>query len=162
MNLVQKVRTLVDSIIAAKDPLQVQKDWEMVERLLCRFSLDADEVHAVCKARDAEALDSLVHRVEHPEPAAPRAPGREVTAEEKHSAMRAFRKRLKLARLADESKLGGRQLSGGRKSQIDAIIPPSQFGWDVWRALASDGQLDDMGGGFYRLAEEPLVRPPEP
>jgi len=69
-------------------------------------------------------------------------------------AMKAFRKRLKLQRLDDESRLGGRYVSGGRKSNIDAIQPPNQYPPEVWKALVSEGKLIDTGGGFYRLAEE--------
>ncbi|MAY75388.1 MAG: hypothetical protein CMJ31_11855 [Phycisphaerae bacterium] len=63
--------------------------------------------------------------------------------------MRAFKKRLKLARLNDESKLGGRYTSGGKKSKIDAIEPPTEFGPEVWRALAAEGRLRHTGQGFY-------------
>ena len=69
-------------------------------------------------------------------------------------AMKAFRKRLKLQRLDDESRLGGRYVSSGRESKIDAIQPPNQYPPEVWRELASRGKLVDTGGGFYRLAEE--------
>lgn len=69
-------------------------------------------------------------------------------------AMKAFRKRLKLQRLDDESRLGGRYTSGGRTSQIHAIQPPSQYPIEVWKELAGQGKLVDTGGGFYRLAEE--------
>ncbi len=151
MNLVQKVRSLTDAIIQAKDPMQVQKDWETVERLIGRLSIDAGEAQAVCKARDADALDALVAMAENPEPPPASEPMREIGNDEKQSAMKAFRKRLKLARLADESKLGGQNLTSGRESQIDAIMPPSQFPRDVWHALAKDGQLLDVGQGFYQL-----------
>ena len=151
MNLVQKVRSLTDAIIEAKDPLQVQKDWETVDRLLGRLAVEADEAHAVCKARDSDALDALVSQVENPTPMKSREPDREIGDDEKLSAMKAFRKRLKLARLSDESKLGSNKLTGGRKSQIDAIIPPTKFAPEVWRALAKDGQLEDVTQGFYQL-----------
>lgn len=153
MDLMQKVRQLTDSIIEAKDPLKVQEDWDVLARLLGRLPVDATTADAICRSRDAEALDAMITELEHPEPVAPPEPGREVSKDEKVSAMRAFRKRLKLARLADESKLGGHKLSGGRKSNIDAIMPPSQFPREVWKSLAADGQLEDVGQGFYQLKE---------
>ncbi len=67
--------------------------------------------------------------------------------------MRAYTKRLKLARLADESRLGNRYTTGGRKSAIDAIIPPEEFPPEVWKALALAGKLRDTGGGFYAPVE---------
>ncbi len=70
------------------------------------------------------------------------------------SAMRAFRKRIKLARLSDESTLGGRQLTSGKKSGIDAMMPPREFPAAVWIALAEAGRLKHVGEGFYSLPEE--------
>jgi hypothetical protein len=69
-------------------------------------------------------------------------------------AMKAFRKRLKLTRLDDESKLGGRYLSGGRHSKVDAIQPPNQYPASVWKELVRQGRLVDSGVGFYRLSED--------
>jgi len=68
--------------------------------------------------------------------------------------MKAFKKRLKLGRLADESRLGGRYTSGGRTSKIDAIEPPREFEPGVWKALAAEGKLRDFGRGFYGLMGE--------
>ena len=68
--------------------------------------------------------------------------------------MHAFRKRLKLARLNDESKLGGRYTSGGKRSGIDAVQPPGEYPDRVWKALVQAGRLVDAGGGFYADAED--------
>jgi hypothetical protein len=72
--------------------------------------------------------------------------------EELKRALTAFKKRLKLTRLDQESKLGGgRPVTSGRKSDIAGIIPPNQFPRAVWKELAARKQLKDMGGGFYTL-----------
>ncbi len=68
-------------------------------------------------------------------------------------AMKAFRKRLKLTRLDEESKLGGRYVSSGRQSSIVAIMPPHQYPDEVWQALVAQGKLKDAGNGFYELVE---------
>jgi len=81
-------------------------------------------------------------------------PADEVTKDQKKQAMRAFRKRIKLLRLEDESKLGRSPLSSGRASGIDAIQPPRQYRLAVWEALVKDGRLKPAGPGFYQLAEE--------
>ncbi|TVQ63864.1 MAG: hypothetical protein EA378_00685 [Phycisphaerales bacterium] len=77
--------------------------------------------------------------------------------------MRAFRKRLKLGRLAEESKLGGRYTSGGKKSSIDAIVPPNDYPPELWKALAHDGKLINTGHGMYALPSgDPANRPQHP
>ena len=69
------------------------------------------------------------------------------------SAMKAFRKRLKLTRLDDESGLGGRALTGGEQSGIAGIRPPDKFPHDVWEELARQGRLKSLGSGLYGLNE---------
>jgi hypothetical protein len=68
-------------------------------------------------------------------------------------AMKAFRKRLKLTRLDEESKLGNRAMTGGRKSAIVAIIPPREFPQSIWDELTRQGKLKTSGGGFYELGD---------
>src|SRR5206468_2903953 len=63
------------------------------------------------------------------------------SAEELKKALKAFKKRLKLTRLADESKLGGGPMSSGRLSGIVAISPPNQFPPAVWEELVRQGKL---------------------
>lgn len=155
MNAVQKLRSMVGEIRNAKNPAQRHAAWELVMRLLSRMPVDAAEIHAICSKEDIIAFDALVTRIENPAPAKPAEPDT-ISPELKHqmdSALRAFRKRLKFMRLDDESRLGSRQMTGGRKSEIDAIIPPNEFPHEVWAALAKTGQLKDTGGGFYELPE---------
>jgi hypothetical protein len=67
-------------------------------------------------------------------------------------ALHAFKKRLKLTKLDQESSLGaGRPMTSGKKSNIAGIIPPNQFPAALWRELANRKLLKDMGGGFYSL-----------
>ena len=68
-------------------------------------------------------------------------------------AMKAFRKRLKLTKLNEESKLGRNPLTSGKKSQVVAIMPPRQYPDTVWQELTRQGRLKDTGGGFYELVE---------
>lgn len=70
-------------------------------------------------------------------------------------AMKAFKKRLKLTRLDEESTLGGGPLSGGRGSGIVAIQPPSQYPREVWEKLVEQGRLRRAGAGLYELTEDP-------
>ena len=73
--------------------------------------------------------------------------------EELRLAMKAFRKRLKLMRLDDESRMGYGPTSSGQKSGIVAITPPNQFSKAVWQELAKQGKLKRDRGGLYSLVE---------
>ena len=68
-------------------------------------------------------------------------------------AMKAFRKRLKLTRLDDESSNTRGVLSGGKVSGVVAIRPPSQFPQAVWDELVRQGRLIESGSQ-YQLPEE--------
>lgn len=76
------------------------------------------------------------------------------TKEELKAALKAFKKRLKLTRLDDESRLGGGHLSKGGSSGIVAITPPNQFPLAVWEELIKQGKMKYAGDGTYRLVEE--------
>lgn len=79
----------------------------------------------------------------------PEPPGKE----ELRLAMKAFRKRLKLTRLDDESRLGYGPMSSGQESGVVAIRPPDQFPKAVWQELANQGKLKRDAGGLYSLVE---------
>ena len=68
-------------------------------------------------------------------------------------AMKAFRKRLKLMKLDDESRLGHGPMSGGGRSGVVAITPPNQFPKDVWEELVEQGKLRRAGRGIYELID---------
>ena len=71
--------------------------------------------------------------------------------EELRLAMKAFRKRLKLTRLDDESGMGYGPMSTGQQSGIVAITPPDQFSKAVWQELAKQGKIKHDEGGLYSL-----------
>jgi hypothetical protein len=75
-----------------------------------------------------------------------------IDAETLKAAYTAFKKRFKLTKLDDESRLGGgRPTSTGRKSDLAGIVPPNQFPREVWQELARQGRIRDMGGGFFAM-----------
>lgn len=159
MNALQKIRQLVDDIASA-DTFDLKKDeWALVGRLLSRMPADQSEVQKVCKDQNVTGLDDIVRRLENPEEPKPsetmiraKEAAAAVTADEMRHAITAFKKRLKLTRLDDESRIGGRQLTGGRASEIDAIIPPQDIPQHVWDALVEAGRMKHVGDGFYSLA----------
>lgn len=65
-------------------------------------------------------------------------------------ALKAFKKRLKLTQLDNESRLGGSPLTG-RSSRIVAITPPREFPQAVWDELVRQGKLKRAGQGNYEL-----------
>lgn len=82
-------------------------------------------------------------------PAAPAA----IAPETLKSALGAFKKRLKLTRLEEESRLGSKVLTGGRKSATVAIQPPREYPRAVWDELVKEGKLRTYGSGLYELVE---------
>lgn len=73
------------------------------------------------------------------------------SADELKKAMRAFRKRLKLTRLNDESKLGRSPMTSGKQSDVVAIMPPHGFRPAIWETLVAQGKLRHTGRGFYEI-----------
>ena len=78
-----------------------------------------------------------------------------LTKETVKRAMKAFRKRLKITRLDDESKLRGDSLTKGHRSGISAVVPPEQYPRQVWDDLAAMGRLVKLEQGLYEMPETP-------
>ena len=75
------------------------------------------------------------------------------TKQELKAAMKAFRKRLKLTCLDDQSKIGVGPMSSGQQSSIVGITPPKQYPASVWEELARRGRIKYSGNGLYELGE---------
>lgn len=148
MNALQKLRQTVTEIQRATGGASLNEQWALAGRLLSRMSSASGEINRICTAKDAAALDAMVASLETQASGPPTA-APTISEKDLDAAMNAFKKRIKLTRLADESKLGGRQLSGGRKSEIDGIIPPTEYPREVWEALARNGKIKKLGEGFY-------------
>jgi hypothetical protein len=73
------------------------------------------------------------------------------TEEERKRAYKAFKKRLKLTRLDDESGLS----MGGKTSRIIGIKPPTGHPPEVWEELVAEGKLRREGGGTYSMTQGP-------
>ena len=69
-------------------------------------------------------------------------------------AMKALRKRLKVTRLDDESRLGGDAMTKGERSRILAVKPPQQYPPEVWQALEELGRVKHIGQGLYEVVEQ--------
>ena len=80
----------------------------------------------------------------------PSSPSDSPTTDELRKALKAFKKRLKLTRLDDESSLGHGPMSSGRSSGLMAIVPPAQYPKAVWDKLVEQGRLEYVGHGLYQ------------
>ncbi len=69
------------------------------------------------------------------------------TDEELKRAYKAFKKRLKLARLDDESGLS----PGSKRSAIQGITPPTGHPLGIWEELVVAGKLRREGSGTYSM-----------
>jgi hypothetical protein len=73
------------------------------------------------------------------------------TEEERKRAFKAFKKRLKLARLDDAS---GLSRGGSKQSGIAGITPPTGFPLGIWEELVAEGKLKRQGAGTYSMAQD--------
>jgi hypothetical protein len=70
-----------------------------------------------------------------------------------NKALAAFRKRISLAMLDEESKLGRNPLTTGAESGIAGIAPPNEWPKEVWQELSCQGKLRYLGYGLYGLTK---------
>jgi hypothetical protein len=78
-------------------------------------------------------------------------PGGSIAPETLKNAMKAFKKRLKLTALDEDSRLGRGPFSGGRTG-VFAIRPPDKYPQEVWDELCRLGRLR-CSHGLYELPQ---------
>jgi len=71
-----------------------------------------------------------------------------------HRAFKAFKKKLKMQQLEEDSRLGRGPMSGARTTVL-SIQPPTGFGREIWVELAEKQWLKADGGGFYAIGASP-------
>lgn len=79
--------------------------------------------------------------------------GEELSPETLKRAMKAFKKRLKLTALDEDSRLGRGACSKGAQG-VCAIQPPGQYPPAVWEELCRQGRLRRAGHGLYELRQK--------
>jgi hypothetical protein len=146
-------------LVAAGDAATAGPQWGAMHKLLLKAKVDPHAIMRLVGARDGAGLADLVRwlrgeEIAAPEPEAPAV--EEIDIETQRAAMRVFRKRLRLARLDAESRLGGGKLTGGKHHGIDAIVAPREYPMKVWAALVAAGRLRSDGKGFFSLAVDDL------
>jgi hypothetical protein len=152
-----KLQDLLAAIRAYPDPRRASTEWKQAFNLLKKTDAESNHVANVVAMRGVDALAALIDELVaanepasavEPDPDAPGTPD-DLTCK---MALQAFRKRLKLMRLDEESKIDARNpLSKGGQSEISAIVPPKQWPAAVWNELVRRGKLRHTGKGFYEL-----------
>ena len=107
----------------------------------------------------AVVRDAAAQAAPGPEPApveavARAAPPGTFSPELLGKAMGAFKKRLKMNQLDQDSKLGRSPMSPTR-SKVTAITPPREFPRPVWDELFAQGKIRPVGGGMFELVWTP-------
>lgn len=152
MNIIEKIRDTEQKLRAQSDPVKQLERWTLLARLLGRMPVDQAELARITKERDSIGLDVLISKLENPDAfKAKEEPLPEYSQKELNEALRAFRHRLKFKKLDDESKISQRDVTTGKKANIDSIQPPgpSEFDPRIWKALVKEGMLVEEGRGFY-------------
>ncbi len=175
---VTKLATVVSDLYITKSDKEVGRLWSKAKEFLAKTSANPTRVAKLVGEKNLEELARVVNELSNAKPgeatakatdaaaatpagSAPAAaateaapapdPAAAIAPETLKAAMTAFRKRLKLTVLSDESRLSPRVMTGGKKSEIVGIIPPDQWGREVWDELARQGKLKYTGRGFYEL-----------
>jgi len=123
-------------------------DWHTARAALDAADEAEGELLTIVEGRDTAALTALLAAWESGETLRP-VQDRGVLKR----AVKAFRKRLKVARLDEESRIGG-AFSQGLRSGITGVEPPDAYPPDVWKALVRAGRLIDAGHKILELPPE--------
>jgi hypothetical protein len=174
-----KLAEAVSELYLSENSKKVENLWRTVQQALAKTPVDEARAQRIVAQKNVAELAQVVDELSklkpgqvavtkpRPEsaPATPSTPtpapvgaapaaGSENDPLAPHNIKRAydaFKKRIKLSRLDEESRLGRNPLSTGGKSNIVAIQPPREFPRAVWDELVKQGRLKTDGRGFYSL-----------
>lgn len=175
----QKLGELVSDIAVCTDAKKLGDLWQRAHKALQKSPADQLKASRIVAERNIEALAKMVGELSNmkptgapppraampapmpptPPPApAPQAPASsqavEITPEVLTRALAAFKKRLKLTQLEQDSKLGRSPLSSG-KARVTAITPPREFPRAVWDELFAQNKIRPVGSGMFELVWTP-------
>ena len=145
-DVVAKLDELAAAIGGYDDPRRAPAEWKQVYKLLGKTDVPPGRVTAVVGMRNVAGLSEILDRLRAPE-AAP--PGDAPSPEDCKRALRAFRKRLALTVLDEESTLGRSPLTKGASRDAAAIVPPTDWPDAIWQELVRQGKLRCIGHGLY-------------
>jgi len=147
--IVTKLEEVLTAIRGYDDPRRCAGEWKQAYRLLQKTELPSGRVTGVVGMRDVAGLAALIDQLRAPAAAAPDAPSEETCKR----ALHAFRKRLSVTVLDEESKLGRSPLTKGAGDSVAAVVPPREWPESVWEELVRQGKLRYIGHGLYELAK---------
>ena len=152
-NVIDEIAKLANEISAVDEAGSL---WGQLHKLFLKSPVEPDVAAKIIMHKDVEELKQVVGQLQHGEKATVESehsehPLPELSHETKKQAMRTFRKRVKFIKLDRESKLGIGPLTTGKEATFDSVEAPHDYPREVWKVLATEGQLIDDGGGFYRL-----------
>lgn len=175
----QKLGELVSDIAVCTDAKKIGDLWQRAHKALQKSPADQLKASRIVAERNVEALAKMVGELSNMKPTGappPRAavpapapvatpafpaaaaaqPGQtvEITPEVLTRALAAFKKRLKLTQLEQDSKLGRSPLSSG-KARVTAITPPREFPRAVWDELFAQNKIRPVGSGMFELVWTP-------
>ncbi len=163
------------------DPKRSGTQWKILHTTLKKAPCDQMRLARYIAERNVEAMRGLLEEIAKAPPPQPRAQyggsmaatgeagsqrpasqpmimvrAEKPTPQQLKTALAAFKKRLKLTKLDQESRIGRSPLTGGSKSNIVAILPPAPHLYPriYWEELEKQGQIRNTGGGFYELVEK--------
>ncbi len=152
---VAKLDELMITIRGYDDARRATGEWKQVYKLLHKTDLPTGRVTHVVGMRDVARLTELIDQLRAPAAAAAPPHSEAPSADTCRRAMRAFRKRLALTRLDEESKICMHSaLTKGEDSRMAAIVPPTEWPESVWQELVRQGKLRYTGHGFYQQTNQ--------
>lgn len=176
MAMLENARTLLDELAKAPTGPVAGPKWKSLHLMLKKAQCDQMRLARAIAERNVEVVRGLLDIAAAAPPPAPRgsyatlpdgspAPrsamqplvnirAEKPTPQQLKTALAAFKKRLKLTKLDQESRIGRSPLTGGIKSNVLAILPPNFYPKVYWEELEKQGQIRNTGGGFYELVEK--------
>ena len=146
--LVHRMRALAAKIAEASTPDEADVGWIEMERLLEAAEADQkEEIALPVLEQDLAQVHALLDGWE-----AGTVALSDWDKAVLKRALKAYRKRLKLMRLDDESSASRNPLSKGEESTILGVRPPEQYPAEIWAFLVLQGKLRDAGNGLLELA----------
>jgi hypothetical protein len=155
LTTVVKLDELMVAIQGYDDPRRAAGEWKQVYRLLQKTDLPTVRVTHVVGMRDVARLTELIDQLRSPAAASASPNADAPSGETCKRALRAFRKRLALTRLDEESKISSRgAMTKGDDSRMTAIAPPAEWPESVWQELVRQGKLRYVGHGLYQQTKQ--------